>query len=87
MLIGLGICVRRSGELAALFLICVIPITQAKRFVVPVVGLRDRSVPFGPVRVCVYIAMEKVLLEALQSPDRACKSSCVRGESKTLRGT
>ena len=86
MLIELGINFRRSSELTALFLFFVIPILRAKRFVVPVVGLRDISAPFGPGRVCVCMAMEKALLKAVQSPNRTCESFCIRGDSKTLQG-
>ena len=38
-------------------------------------------------RFVVWHHDEKALMEVLLSPDRACESSCVRGESKTLLGT
>ena len=61
--------------------------SSSNAFLVCVVGSRDRSVPFGPGRACVFIARETPSFEVLQSPDRACEFSCVRGESKSLLGT
>ena len=59
----------------------------SEAFIVRFVGSRDRFVPVGPGRVCVCIAIKKVLLEALQRLYGARKPSCVRGILKTFRGT
>ena len=75
--IRLGLVFRRSRKLPTLFLFVVIPTLQAKPFIVPVVGSPDRGTPFGPGRACVWHHDKKVLMEALQSPNRTCKSSCV----------
>ena len=69
-------------------LLCFVDTNPAsKAFVVCFVGWQDRKVPARPwLCVCLNRNM-KALLGALQSPDRACKSFCVWGKPKTLRGT